>query len=35
MIDPADTRREVGAALEMLSSKREHLVQRKHDNQPL
>jgi len=35
VIDPADTRREVGAALEMLSSKQEHLVQRKHDNQPL
>ena len=35
VIDPADTRREVAAALEMLSSKQEHLVRRKHDNQPL
>jgi acetyl-CoA carboxylase carboxyltransferase component len=35
VIDPADTRREVAAALEMLSTKREHLVQRKHDNSPL
>ena len=35
VIDPADTRREVAAALEVLSSKQERLVQRKHDNQPL
>jgi acetyl-CoA carboxylase carboxyltransferase component len=35
VIDPADTRREVAAALEMLSTKREHLVARKHDNTPL
>ena len=35
VIDPADTRREVAHALEMLSSKQERLVQRKHDNQPL
>jgi acetyl-CoA carboxylase carboxyltransferase component len=35
VIDPADTRREVAAALELLSSKREHLVPRRHDNMPL
>ncbi len=35
VIDPADTRREVAAALEMLSTKRERLVRRKHDNSPL
>jgi acetyl-CoA carboxylase carboxyltransferase component len=35
VIDPADTRREVAAAIELLSSKRESLVRRKHDNSPL
>jgi acetyl-CoA carboxylase carboxyltransferase component len=35
VIDPADTRAEIAAALEALSSKRERLVQRKHDNTPL
>ena len=35
VIDPADTRREVAAAFEMLATKREPLVARKHDNQPL
>jgi acetyl-CoA carboxylase carboxyltransferase component len=35
VIDPADTRRELIAALAMLDSKRERLVSRKHDNTPL
>jgi len=35
VIDPADTRREICAALHMLREKREHLVSRKHDNTPL
>jgi propionyl-CoA carboxylase beta chain len=35
VIDPADTRRVVAAAFEMLSSKQERLVARKHDNSPL
>jgi acetyl-CoA carboxylase carboxyltransferase component len=35
VIDPADTRREVAAAIEVLSTKRERLVERKHDNSPL
>jgi acetyl-CoA carboxylase carboxyltransferase component len=35
VIDPADTRAEIAAALEALSSKRERLVHRKHDNTPL
>lgn len=35
VIDPADTRREICAALRMLSDKRERLVSRKHDNSPL
>ena len=35
VIDPADTRREIHAALEMLSSKRERLPRRRHDNSPL
>ena len=35
VIDPADTRREICAALHMLRDKREHLVSRKHDNTPL
>jgi acetyl-CoA carboxylase carboxyltransferase component len=35
VIDPADTRIRVAAALEMLSTKRERLQHRKHDNTPL
>jgi acetyl-CoA carboxylase carboxyltransferase component len=35
VIDPADTRREVAAAIDLLSTKREALVTRKHDNTPL
>ena len=35
VIEPADTRREVCAALEMLSAKRERLPTRRHDNAPL
>jgi acetyl-CoA carboxylase carboxyltransferase component len=35
VIDPADTRHEVASALEMLASKGEALVARKHDNSPL
>lgn len=35
VIDPADTRREVAAAFEVLSSKQERLVARKHCNTPL
>jgi propionyl-CoA carboxylase beta chain len=35
VIDPADTRRVVAAALEILDSKRERLVRRRHDNSPL
>ena len=35
VIDPADTRREVVAAFEVLATKREALVRRKHDNSPL
>lgn len=35
VIDPADTRRSVAAALRMLSTKRERLVTRKHGNGPL
>jgi len=35
VIDPADTRREVGAALEMLANKRERIPHRKHGNTPL
>jgi len=35
VIDPADTRREVAAAFELLATKRESLVDRKHDNGPL
>ena len=34
VIDPADTRSEIAAALEMLADKREHLVERKHGNSP-
>jgi acetyl-CoA carboxylase carboxyltransferase component len=35
VITPAETRREVAAALDMLSSKREKFPRRKHDNGPL
>ncbi len=35
VIDPADTRAEICAALHMLRDKRERLVSRKHDNTPL
>jgi acetyl-CoA carboxylase carboxyltransferase component len=35
VIDPAVTRREVAAALDLLATKQEHLVRRKHDNGPL
>jgi propionyl-CoA carboxylase beta chain len=35
VIDPADTRRAVAAALRLLSTKRERLVTRKHGNGPL
>ena len=35
VIDPGDTRREVGAALAMLANKREALPRRKHGNTPL
>lgn len=35
VIDPADTRKQVGAALDILRSKRERLPKRHHDNTPL
>lgn len=35
VIEPGDTRREIAAALEVLESKRERLVGRRHDNFPL
>ncbi len=35
VIDPADTRREVAAAFEMLATKQERLIARRHDNSPL
>ena len=35
VIDPADTRREVAAAMDVLASKREVLAPRRHDNGPL
>jgi propionyl-CoA carboxylase beta chain len=35
VIDPADTRRSIARALDLLSSKREHLAPRAHDNTPL
>lgn len=35
VIDPADTRREIAAALDMLIGKRERLPRRRHDNTPL
>jgi propionyl-CoA carboxylase beta chain len=34
VIDPAETRVEIAAALELLATKRERLVARKHDNCP-
>ena len=35
VIDPADTRKLVADALDLLASKREHLPRRRHDNTPL
>jgi acetyl-CoA carboxylase carboxyltransferase component len=35
VIDPADTRRELAAALSVLEDKRETIVPRSHDNSPL
>ena len=35
VVDPADTRREIVAALEMLDNKRERLPRRRHGNTPL
>jgi acetyl-CoA carboxylase carboxyltransferase component len=35
VIDPADTRAAISAALELLDAKRERLVGRKHDNTPV
>lgn len=35
VVEPADTRREIARALEALSTKRETIVGRKHDNTPL
>jgi acetyl-CoA carboxylase carboxyltransferase component len=35
VIDPADTRREIAAAFDMLENKRERLPRRKHGNTPL
>ncbi|HSJ90736.1 MAG TPA: carboxyl transferase domain-containing protein, partial [Ilumatobacter sp.] len=35
VIDPADSRREIIAALQMLDNKRERLPTRKHGNTPL
>ena len=35
VIDPADTRKEVADALDLLASKRERLPRRRHDNSPL
>ncbi len=35
VVEPADTRRELCAALEMLNAKRERLPERRHDNTPL
>ena len=35
VVDPAETRREVAAALHMLDNKRERLPRRKHGNEPL
>ena len=35
VIEPADTRREIAAALEVFETKRERIVGRRHDNHPL
>ena len=35
VIDPADTRREIAAAFDMLENKREQIPRRKHGNTPL
>ncbi|HEY6531737.1 MAG TPA: carboxyl transferase domain-containing protein [Acidimicrobiales bacterium] len=35
VVDPADTRRELAAALAALADKREHIAHRGHDNSPL
>jgi acetyl-CoA carboxylase carboxyltransferase component len=35
VVDPADTRREIASALDMLANKRERLPRRKHGNTPL
>ncbi len=35
VIEPADSRREIAAAFDALSTKREHLAKRAHDNTPL
>ncbi|MGY6500546.1 MAG: acyl-CoA carboxylase subunit beta [Acidimicrobiales bacterium] len=35
VIEPSETRREISAALDVLASKRERLVGRRHDNSPL
>ena len=35
VIDPADTRRVVAAAVALLAGKQEHLPPRRHDNGPL
>jgi acetyl-CoA carboxylase carboxyltransferase component len=35
VIEPADTRAEIAAALAALDDKREHLTGRKHGNTPL
>jgi acetyl-CoA carboxylase carboxyltransferase component len=35
VIEPADTRREIAAGLDLLEAKRERLVGRRHDNTPL
>ncbi|MEO2156950.1 MAG: carboxyl transferase domain-containing protein, partial [Acidimicrobiales bacterium] len=35
VIDPADTRSELAAALDVLAGKRERIPRRRHDNTPL
>ncbi|MDC1390583.1 methylmalonyl-CoA carboxyltransferase, partial [Acidimicrobiales bacterium] len=35
VIDPADTRRQIAEALDLLATKRERLPRRRHDNSPL
>ena len=35
VIDPADTRAEVARSLDVLATKREKLLRRRHDNTPL